>query len=181
LRLLAVLVLAALPASAFADDLALHKGDKVTILRTDGTTERAQFVSRVDDPPRLRLAAPDARHWGGGSWNAEVPVDQVARIEGPGERDFKERRLLVGTLVGMVAGGVLGLALGNHEDYGTYATVGWEDPQGRSNEWVEDTTAGMASGALFGLLGGLLTAPSTGPVRQWTFDAEGRAVQVPSR
>jgi len=179
LKILALLVIAALPSTVFADDLALHKGDRVTILRTDGTSEDARFFSRVDDPPRLRLSAQDARHWGGGSWNVEVPTDQIARIEGPGERDFKERRLLVGTLLGMVAGGVLGLVLGDHDSQ----TSG--DPYGNPDTWTEDTTAGMATGAVLGFLGGLVAAPSTGPSRAWTFDAAGGAVpdtpQVPSR
>ena len=184
MKILTILVIAALPSNVFADDLALHKGDRVTILRTDGTSEHAQFFSQVDDPPRLRLSAKDARHWGGGSWNVEVPTDQIARIEGPGERDFKERRLLVGTLLGMVAGGVLGLVFGDHDSQTSFAAVA-DDPYGGSNEWTEDTTAGMATGAVLGFLGGLVAAPSTGPARAWTFDAAGRAVldspQVPSR
>jgi hypothetical protein len=181
LKVLAILVLAALPSTVFADDLALHKGDRVTILRTDGTSERAQFFSRVDDPPRLRLSAKDARHWGGGSWNVEVPTDQIARIEGPGERDFKERRLLVGTLLGMVVGGVLGFAFGDHDQGALPLTVGTSG----SNTWTEATTAGMATGAVLGFLGGLVAAPSIGPGRTWTFDAAGGAVpdtsQVPPR
>ena len=114
-----------------------------------------------------------------------MPTDQIARIEGPGKRDFKERRLLVGTLLGMVAGGVLGLVLGDHDSHSSFETVGLSDPYGRSNDWTEDTTAGMATGAVLGFLGGLVAAPSTGPVRASTFDAEGEAVpdtpQVPLR
>ena len=177
----AVLCLVVLPMRAVADDLPLRKGDPVTILRVDGTTQKARFDSQVMDPPRLRLANPDARHWGGGSWNYELPTEAIAQLESKGARDFKEQRMLTGTLLGMVVGGVLGYAFGNAEPY-AYARPAVGDDPGYPYSYdtgrIHDAASGMASGAVFGFLLGVITAPSTGPSRHWTFDAEGNATQA---
>jgi hypothetical protein len=178
-RVLAVLCLLALPARVSADELSLRKGDPVTILRTDGTTEKARFDSWATDPHRLRLAKPDARHWGGGSWNYELPTESIAQLESRGARDFKERRLLTGTLLGMVTGGVLGFAFSKQEPYSYGLAAVGDDlgyPYAYDTGRVHDTAAGMAGGAVLGFLFGVITAPSTGPNRQWTFDEAGNAV-----
>jgi len=179
-----VLCLIGLPLGAVADELPLRKGDPVTILRTDGTTEKARFDSQIADPPRLRLAKPYARHWGGGGWNYELPTEAIAQLESNGERDFKEQRMLTGTLVGMVVGGILGFAFGNEEGY-SYALPAIGDdpgyPYSYSTGRVHDAASGMAGGAVFGFLLGVITAPSTGPSRHWKFDAEGNATQATDR
>jgi hypothetical protein len=99
-----------LPVVAHVEDpagLPLRKGDPVTILRADGTSQKARFFSAESDPPRLRLAASDARKWGGGSRRYELPTGEISSLQTPGDRDYKERRILTGTLIGMVIVGAL--------------------------------------------------------------------------
>jgi hypothetical protein len=175
MKLLAVLCLLALAGRAAADELPLRKGDPVTILRTDGTTEKARFDSQVSDPPRLRLARPDARHWGGGSWNYELPTESIAQLQSSGDRDFKERRMLTGTLLGMAVGGVFGLAFGGRGSHSFAVPALGDQSYYASDGRMHDMASGMAGGAVLGFLLGVITGPSTGPNRHWTFDADGNA------
>jgi hypothetical protein len=84
----------------------------------------------------------------------------------------------------MVVGGVLGFAFSKQESY-SYAVVPVGDDLGYPYSYdtgrVHDTAAGMAGGAVLGFLFGVITAPSTGPNRQWTFDAGGNAVSTRDR
>jgi hypothetical protein len=175
----------AVPARAEAQ-LPLRGGTVVTILRVDGTRERARLVSQAADPPRLLLADPDARRWGGGSWTRALPLSQVAAIEAPGTARFHGRRLVVATLVATIAGGMLGFIV--HPDFssGGYpldAVDGFGSP--RRSGRLEGAVAGIAAGGLLGTIVGLFIAPGPGPDRRWIFSEDGKALpdtaQVPIR
>jgi len=176
MRRLPVLLLLLIPAFASADaSLPLRQGDPVTILRRDGTRAEARFVGTAEDPPRLRLADTDARAWSG--WNAEVPMDSIARLEARGSTEFREVRILKGMFLGMVVGGVLafafhGVTIGGHAEPLSDASYGSYDDR------IADTVHGMQFGSVVGGLVGLLTAGSQGPSRSWTFDEVGRPVPV---
>ena len=168
-RILVLLLVAAVPAAAADLGLPLRSGDPVTILKVDGGREQARFVGVAQDPPRLLLAKPNARPWATG-WQQEVPLEGIARLEAKGAADFKERRVLVGTLVGMVVGGVLGFVFYDTPHSYPLSAAGadsWTSDDGGGR--VEDTVAGMAFGSAVGFLTGFFIAPSRGPARAWTF------------
>jgi hypothetical protein len=155
----------------------LRSGTTVTILRVDGTREQARLVALAPEPPRLLLADSNARRWGGGSWSRELPLSQVEVMEGPGPAKFRPRRLVVGTLVGMLAGGALGFALAEEPHRGRIAWEPWASvPSGPREGRMSDTAMGMAGGAVLGLVVGLFSAPKAGPVRRWTFTESGAAI-----
>lgn len=174
--------------SARAADLSmpLRRGTTVTILRVDGSRESAKLVSLAADPPRLLLAEPNARRWGGGSWTRELPLSQVAAIESPGSARFHGRRLVVAMLVGTIAGGMLGFMLAPNQRSGGVvieAPSGFGSPAPPSR--LESAAAGIAGGVLLGTIVGLFAAPGPGPDRRWTFTERGAVVpdttQVPIR
>lgn len=175
-RLLIVMTLL-VPAWASADTtLPLRQGDRVTILRKDGSTAEARYIGSAEDPPRLLIAATDARRWSG--WSDEVQLDGIARLEAHGTTEFREVRILKGMFIGMIAGGVLAFALHGVSGPGGYTEPAFAEVSydSSSDGRITDTVHGMQAGSVLGSLVGLLTAGHSGPSRSWTFDEVGRPV-----
>ena len=184
-RILAALCLIALAAPpARADDkLPLWSGTPVTILRVDGTTETAKFHATATDPPRLLLLDTDAHRWGGGVHTREIPLADVAAIEGPVGTKFRTKHFLWSTLVGAAAGGIVALIARPTRSVAVIMPAYGPAPVSESPGPA--VGLGMAAGGVTGALVGALTAPTTGPVRRWTITPAGEAVpeptQVPAR
>ena len=177
-RFLTILILL-VPACASADSsLPLRVGDRVTILRKDGSRAEARFIGSAEDPPRLLLSGTDARRWSG--WSDEVPLDGIARLEAKGATEFREVRILKGMFIGMVAGGVLAFALHGVSAPGGHVEPAFADVSYGSSydDRITDTVHGMEAGSVVGTLVGLLTAGTSGPSRSWTFDEIGRPVSA---
>ena len=184
-RTLAALSLLALvtPAAHADEKLPLWSGTPVTILRTDGTRETAKFHATALDPPRLLLLDTDARRWGGGVPTREIPLADVAAIEGPVGTTFRTKHFLWSTLIGAAAGGVVAIIA--RPTRGVAVVMPAFGPAPVSEHPGPAVGLGMAAGAVTGALVGALTAPTTGPVRRWAITPAGDAVlepaQVPAR
>jgi hypothetical protein len=172
LATLSLLSFAVLPAHA-DDKLPLWSGTPVTILRTDGTTETAKFHATAENPPRLLLLDTDARHWSAGVKTRELPLAEVAAIEGPVGTKFRVKHVLLSTLVGAAAGGIVGLITTPRQEI-PYTQVSFGNAA--PNDAGGSTAMGIVAGGLAGALVGVVTAPDTGPVRRWSFDSAGNAV-----
>ena len=80
----------------------------------------------------------------------------------------KPRRILVGAMVGMLAGGILGAASPLHRPATNVLSADWNAfPPGDGR--ITNIADGVAGGAVFGALIGLLATPSRGAARRWTF------------
>ncbi len=171
---IALLVLALLqpsPAvSATASDSTLagiRKGFPITILRADGTQVKATFLGMATNPPRLLLAEPHTRSWGG-TRRYELSIAEIRSVEGKIAPTAKPRRILVGAMVGMVAGGILGAATPLDRGGTRPASPDWNAfPYGDGR--ITNIADGAAAGSILGALIGLLATPSRGAARRWTF------------
>jgi hypothetical protein len=172
----------AAPFARADDKLPLWSGTPVTILRTDGTTETAKFHATAEDPPRLLLLADDARHWSASVKTREMPLAAVAAIEGPVGTKFRVKHVLLSTLVGAAAGGIVGLITTPKQGI---PVTGPAFGNAAPNDAGGSAAMGIVAGGLAGALVGVITAPTTGPVRRWTISPAGDAVlepiQVPAR
>ena len=177
LAALSLLALAAPPASA-NDKIPLWSGTPVTILRTDGTTETAKFHATAEDPPRLLLLDTDARHWSGGVRTREMALADVVAIEGPVGTKFRGKHVLLTTLIGAAAGGLLGLITHptSHPAVVAIADAGPGFGDAAPDDAGGAAGIGIAAGAMVGALVGVITAPTTGPMRRWTITPAGDAV-----
>jgi hypothetical protein len=185
LAALSLLALAAPAARAADDKIPLWSGTPVTILRTDGTTETAKFHATAQDPPRLLLFDTDARHWSAGVKTREIPLADVAAIEGPVGTRFRGKHVLWTTLIGAAAGGFVGYLTQPKQGIAVVMPAFGPAPPPVNIDTGEAVALGIGVGAVTGAVLGAITAPTVGPVRRWTITPAGDAVlepaQVPAR
>ncbi|MEP7028918.1 MAG: hypothetical protein ABI960_10015 [Candidatus Eisenbacteria bacterium] len=191
IRTLWILLALLAPAPAAAVDLdstfvGLPANTLVTVLKRDGSHERATFRGTVEDPPRLLLAEPRVRGWGGVR-EYELPRSEVAALEGRVAPTRHPRRILVATMAGMVVGGVIGAIVPLHPIYSPYplydAGSSRVSTYGFPGDRVSTIAAGAAAGTVLGLLVGLLITPSRGAAQRWpvsTLDPEPSAAPADS-
>lgn len=176
---LAFLVITVQPLLATCVDQAipeLHRGTRLTILRTDGSITEASFIRAERQPLRLVLEERVVRSQRAPG-RFEIAEGSIRRLTAPPKPNSRPHRVLTGMFIGIAVGGLLGVLLDDSSDgepllLANRRVLG--SPPARptfqtaSFPISDPALIGMAFGGGLGFMIGAAASSSSGQPRSWS-------------
>jgi hypothetical protein len=172
---LAMLTITVQPLSAACIDQALpelHRGTRLTILQTDGTTTSATFLRAEGDPLRL-VVEQGSGHRERTAQRLELPAAGIRRLDAPGRSTSDPKWSFIGGLGGFYLGMLVARLLAKERvippDPAADSRIGQAaaDPPVRTERDIK-TGEGAVLGWGVGFLLGRILSTKAGPARTWS-------------